>query len=283
MKAVPRHDDLDSAGGSRRTPQQLLIAFFGAMVLDRDRDFINAQVYLQVLADLGVGESAARATLSRMVRTGFLHRIQSGRTAAFGLTARARELLRHGSDRVDSPAPFTPTSDDWTLLSYSVPETRRDLRHKLRSQLLWAGFGRLRDGLWIAPGVVDVDEIIAMAGSSESVAVAFAGRPLSGMSPAEFIPAAWDLSQIAAEHAHFIGTWRHVPPESDPLATYTALVADWLHLLRQAPRLPVSCLPQPWPADESVTTFAAATARLREPANKQLDAMLSAWRTQVSR
>jgi hypothetical protein len=39
----------------------------------------------------------------------------------------------------------------WTLLSFTLPEFWQRQRHELRTRLLWAGFGPLQGGLWIAP------------------------------------------------------------------------------------------------------------------------------------
>ena len=41
-----------------------------------------------------------------------------------------------------------------------VPEPRRELRHQLTTQLAWAGFGSLGDGLWITPHV-DRETLVA--------------------------------------------------------------------------------------------------------------------------
>ena len=41
----------------------------------------------------------------------------------------------------------------WLLLVLRVPEQRRELRHQLTTQLAWAGFGSLGNGLWITPHV----------------------------------------------------------------------------------------------------------------------------------
>ena len=51
----------------------------------------------------------------------------------------------------------------WLLLVLRVPEQRRELRHRLTTQLAWAGFGSLGGGLWITPHVdrevlVDAEE-----------------------------------------------------------------------------------------------------------------------------
>lgn len=266
---------VDKAGG----PQQLLLAFLGSLVLDHDdRRHIDARIFVDVLGYLNVSHTVVRTTLNRMVRGGLLDRQRSGRTAAFGITDRAEALLRQGRERVVSPTPFTPNEDTWTLLSYSLPESRRDVRHRLRAQLNWAGFGRLRDGLWIAPGSVDVSDIIAGVDGPDARAVAFSGSPTAGLTPAEFATTAWDLEYIESEHRRFIDAWgRPGEKYSNPAAAYTALGSDWLKLLRNDPGLPDRCLPAKWPSAESVRVHDAAVSVLSDEAEALIERMIASY------
>jgi len=281
MQAYVEADSVDpprAEVSERRTPQELLLSFFGALVLDHDRALVNARVFIDVLGYLDVSEPAVRATLNRMVRTGLLDRSQTGRIAAFGMSSGMEELLRQGRERVVSSHPFTPADDNWTLLSYSVPETHRDLRRHLRAQLMWAGFGRLRDGLWIAPGVVDVADILARTEAPDARAFAFAGTPLAGIAPNEFVHTAWDLVHIEQQHRRFVECWRN--PANDPpnpVAAFTALGADWVRLLRSDPGLPARYLPDPWPAEQSAAVHDDAVKRLAGPAEDMLDHMILSY------
>jgi len=163
-------------------PQSLLLSFFGALVLDARLPPLPSMTLLDLLADLGIAEAAARATLKRMTQRGLLSRGQVGRTAEYALTPLAEDVLREAAGRVASPAPFEHPDGEWTLLSYSVPESRRELRHRVRARLTWAGFGGLRDGLWIAPGTVDVASVLGRSDLAEVAALAdaFAARVLPG-------------------------------------------------------------------------------------------------------
>ena len=162
-------------------PQSLLLSFFGALVVDFGLPPLPSMTLLDLLGDLGVTEAAARATLKRMTQRGLLVRGQVGRTAEYTLTPLAEDVIREARERVVSPTPFDHPADEWTLLSYSVPESRRDLRHRVRARLSWAGFGGVRDGLWIAPGTVDVAAVLGRSDLADvaDLADAFAARPLA--------------------------------------------------------------------------------------------------------
>jgi phenylacetic acid degradation operon negative regulatory protein len=273
----------DETGGAREPapahrPQSLLLSFLGSLVLDEGLPPLPSAVLLDLLADLGVTEAAARATLKRMSQRGLLDRAQVGRTAEYTLTAKAERVLRQADARVSSPAPFTHPEGEWTLLSYSVPESRRDLRHKVRSRLSWAGFGGLRDGLWIAPGTVDVAAVLGHDGLSEAagLADAFAARPLPGTDVDRLVRRAWDVPALRRAHLDFIAAWDAPPRVAGSLAQRTLLGADWLALLRADPGLPADQLGPDHPAALSAATYRRVCAALQPAARAALGRSLRA-------
>jgi phenylacetic acid degradation operon negative regulatory protein len=259
--------------GNGRRPQALVFSFFGGVVSRRDLPPIPTAVFLRLFGELGVAPAAARATLTRMTRNGLLDRVPAGRTARYRLTPAAGTIVRKAAERVDSPAPFEHPDGEWTLLSYSLPETRRDLRHRLRATLTWAGFGGLRDGLWIAPGRVDVGAVFADAGLTEVAGLAdwFAASPLPGVRAEDLIRRAWPVDLIRDEHERFIQRWWSWSDEQDPLAQITLLGADWLRVLRADPGLPARFLPRGWPAAQSASAYRRCYQALLPGADRQLD------------
>jgi len=259
-------------------PQSLLLNFFGALVLDEDLPPLPSVTLLDLLADLGVAEAAARATLKRMTQRGLLARGQVGRTAVYALTPRIEDVLRQARERVASPAPFEHPDGEWTLLSYSVPESRRDLRHRVRSRLTWAGFGGLRDGLWIAPGTVDVAAVLGHPELADvaGLADAFAARALPGTDVDRLVHRAWDVPGVRAAHEWFIATWNRPPRVSGSLAQLTLLGTDWLALLRTDPGLPAAQLGPGWPAPSSTVVYRRAFDGLHPAARAALERSLRA-------
>lgn len=261
------------ARANAHRPQSLVFSFFGGVVVGRDLPPIPTAVFLRLLGGLGVAEAAARATLARMTRKELLERIQVGRAAQYRLTPAADALVRKAAERVGAPAPFEHPDGQWTLLSYSMPESRRDLRHRLRATLSWAGFGGLRDGVWIAPGTVDVGAVFADAGLTEVAGLAewFAASPLPGVPVEDLIRRAWPVDRIRDEHELFIRTWWAGPHGEDPLAQVTALGADWLRLLRVDPGLPARFLAPDWPAAQSAAVYRRCYEALVPAARRRLD------------
>ncbi|MCR6704810.1 MAG: hypothetical protein NVV66_08995 [Cellulomonas sp.] len=155
--STPSQGALGPGGATvRRRPEQLLLAFMGELMVAGGAGPLPASVLIAVLGELGVGEAATRAALTRMATRRLLASERVGRTVTYRLTPESERVLGEARDRVFDADPFAPRGTGWTLVTFSVPESRRDVRHRVRAQLAWAGFGLLRDGLWIAPGEVDV-------------------------------------------------------------------------------------------------------------------------------
>ncbi|MEV1155225.1 PaaX family transcriptional regulator C-terminal domain-containing protein [Micromonospora chokoriensis] len=266
--------------GSRQ-PKQLLLAFFGEHVVDGDTGPIRASVLITVLEGADVAAPATRATLDRLVHSGILARSRSGRETLFSLTEHGVAVLREAKDRVRGPRPFDPQGSGWTLVTFSIPEGQRMLRHRLRSTLTWEGFAPIRDGLWLAPGEVD------LAGSLEplrqdlapNTVVAFHARELAGFPIGESVRAAWDIEAIRRAHLAFIEVWGDpsaAAMASSALTVRTMLVADWLALLRADPRLPAEFMDAEWPATRSVETYRRMHQKLAAASTAEFATLVTA-------
>ncbi|GIF77396.1 PaaX family transcriptional regulator [Asanoa siamensis] len=264
----------------RRAPKRLLLAFFGEHVVDDDPGPIRASALIGVLEGAGVAAPATRATLDRLVRTGILARGRSGREIRFALTAHGTALLREATTRVRGPHPFEPQGPGWTLVTFTIPEERRTLRHRLRSTLTWEGFAPLRDGLWLAPGEVD------LAGSlgplrrdlPPHALIAFHARDLAEFPIAASVRAAWDIEAIRRAHLAFIDAWADpaaARQASSALSVRTMLVADWLALLRADPRLPREFLDARWPAERSARVYRRMHERLAPASAAEFAALVT--------
>jgi phenylacetic acid degradation operon negative regulatory protein len=248
--------DGQSGDGAVR-PQTLMLNLLGRYVLGRGVA-VSAASVIEVFARVGVGEHAARSTLARMVNRGMLARQRHGRTVYFGLTAQAERILHDGEDRIwRSGAVNRDWDGRWTLLGFSLPESWQRQRHELRSQLTWAGFGSLFNGLWIAPGRVEVSELVASLGL-ESHVKAFYAETVPGTDVSTMVQETWDLDAVAARYLDFLGRWQDPDTPArrgDPLAAKLLLGCDWLQVIRADPRLPSSHLPDDWPAAAAEALF----------------------------
>lgn len=240
------------------TSRDLLLTLLGnhwqgrAPTVEGGRDLVaSSATFVDVLGRVGVSEQAVRATLNRAVKQGLLTRQQQGRQAYFGLTDATRRLLAAGAARLYHSDPVrTGWDGTWTLLSFSIPEARRPDRHRLRVRLAWLGFGPLRDGLWLAPGNVDVVDVVDELGLADDVDV-FVGRAAGPTRVDRRVAETWDLDAIADAYCRFLDRWDRdapLPDAPDDLARSLWLVTEWRLLLLDDPGLPPAHLPADWPA-----------------------------------
>jgi phenylacetic acid degradation operon negative regulatory protein len=92
------------------------------------------------------------------------------------------------------------------------------------------------------------------------------------------VAAAWDLPAIRKLHHDFAAEWSSPTEPVGPvpaLTTRTALVADWLALLRADPGLPRDYLDPSWPADASAEIFRTRRRQVATPSTRELEARLA--------
>ncbi|MFJ8127986.1 PaaX family transcriptional regulator [Streptomyces hydrogenans] len=257
-----------------------MLSFFGIHVLGTGTALSSASV-IDALARADVGEDAVRSTLTRMVGRGLLDRHRRGRRMYFSLTGRAAAVLADGEERVRRTSAVNRAWDGtWTLVGFSLPESRRRERHDLRSRLVWAGFGPLQSGLWAAPGRVDVAPVAAELGLGDRIR-AFHGQAAAPTGAGPLLRTAFDLDAIAADYRAFLARWSDDGPAPadahDDLGRQLLLHTDWLELVRRDPYLPAEHLPADWPAEDAERTFRTLSKRYDPGARRTAETLLDRW------
>lgn len=236
------------------------------------------RAFLTVLGALGVADTATRAALNRMVARAVLVRHRTGRTSGFAPTGGALEMMRRGRARMFSPTPFDHGETLWTILNCPIPESLRKVRYQVNARLQWAGFGLVQANMWVAPGRVDIAELLGDLVTEDAPAFvqAFHGTPAAPNSAAHLTRTAWDIEALRAAHHRFITRWGPAgPPTAEPLPQLLLLLADWGRLLRADPGLPAAYLGDDWPAQESTRIFHRLESQLGPPADADLELLLT--------
>jgi phenylacetic acid degradation operon negative regulatory protein len=160
------------------------------------------------------------------------------------------------------------TADRWCLISYSIPESQRQLRHQLRRRLSSIGCGMVTAALWICPEhlVSEVEEIITDldVGASISIFLADETRIDGGLERA--IGQWWDLPAIAARHQAFLSAYGSVVGNDltprQAFAAWIGCLDAWRVIPYVDPGLPATWLPAEWPGNRSIALFADLRKRL---------------------
>lgn len=268
---APGSDDEHAPTRQQSTDTKTLVLSLLGRFAHPDRLAFSSQTFITAMQRLGVTEYATRATLARMVVRGLLDRHARGRRTFFAATPTTSRGFEITTKRIFDEIPVQTGPDvQWTLLSFSIREDRREMRRILRTNLIWRGFGPVSRGLWLAPGRVEVESMMRDLRLNDQVRV-FAVQASSPTDMGDMIDEVWDLGQKRAACETFLGRWNAAPPPEcvGPLASLLLLCVEWSQLVRSLPRLPVALLPPDWPAMRAHEMFHSRYGELRPAALAQ--------------
>ncbi len=271
-----------------RRPKDLVLTLFGDYLLHRS-DSVWVGSLVALLAPFGVSEGAVRTVLSRMTTAGWLTSRKVGRRSYYALTEKGRGLFEAGEERIYHPAWERKWNGRWFLLTYTIPESDRHLRDRLRDRLAWMGFGSLGNGLWVSPHSVEeeVREVAVSLGIEDRIEC-FTAEATSFTTPQKLVERCWNLPALNLRYEAFIqkysGDFLKLREGSqtgglDPEASFK-LRFELTHEYREFPFidpfLPRSLVPRNWAGECAAHLFRGFHDLLQGPADAYVDGLLEA-------
>jgi phenylacetic acid degradation operon negative regulatory protein len=159
------------------------------------------------------------------------------------------------------------------LASFSVPETRRNDRNRIRGGLLKIGFGSVGPGLCIAREHLrkEAARYIDQNRLGEFVEF-FVSEHAGPGSLKQKVSQWWDLDALEHNYAKFVDghtqvleLWRGCDAPEDPreaFRTYIPMVTEWRRLPFLDPGLPADLLPSGWQGENARVLFVELNALL---------------------
>ena len=211
------------------------------------------------LGTLGVSAIAARQVVARATREGLLSSERVGRRSLMRISADGLALLHEGRQRTlafgDQPA----WDERWLLVAMTIPEERREIRHRFRTQLEWLGFGSLGNGLWVSPHAEHEQQVLALLNSGEIPvgSFVFVTDRIASHTPTELARTAWDLDSLRTRYDSFVRDFSKERPKTPQqrFASWIRMYSDWRHFPQFDPELPESLLPKQWPRGRARKLF----------------------------
>ncbi|MFD1146515.1 PaaX family transcriptional regulator [Saccharothrix hoggarensis] len=265
------------------SPQGLTVTLMADYTL-RTRAWLPSAAIVALLAEAGVSQAGARATISRLARRGVLEGSKRGRHSSYRLTAAAAHNLAAGGRAIASAA-TTAWDGHWTLVAFSLPQEDVTRRRELRGLLRWLGYAPLYDGLWISPREL-TDKLGAHLVDVGGVTV-FRARHVdvgaTGRAPLD----AWDTTAITHDYEEFIRRWNAVLPDircsritgPEAVRARTEVMDTYRRLPILDPGLPLDLLPPGWPREPARDVFNAVYDGLAAPAQEHVRAVASRFTT----
>lgn len=256
----PVLDDIDARPGSTASLLRTIVGLY----LRPIGGWISAADLVSLAGDLDIPTAQARTGITRLKQKGLLL-AERGHAVGYRLNPDAFTMLERGDRRIFEMREMTD-ADSWCLISFSIPESARSIRHQLRRRLQWIGAGVVSPALWICPGHLqdEVLEIVAELDARAWVTLFQAGAPTTPRTLPEAAAEWWDLDTLRAEHLAFQQSLTTLPAE--PFAAYVQLIDRWRVLPYVDPGLPPSMLPADWPGRRSVAEFTRLSTDLADAA-----------------
>lgn len=246
----PVLDDIDARPGSTASLLRTLVGLY----LRRLGGWISAADLVALAGDLGIPTAQARTGITRLKQKGLLL-AERRHAIGYRLNPDAATMLERGDRRIFEVREMTD-ADRWCLISFSIPESARSIRHQLRRRLQWIGAGVVSPALWICPGHLrdEVLQIVAELDARAWVTTFLADTPAPPRTLPEAAAEWWDLEALRDEHLAFQRSIAALPEGS--FAAYVQLIDSWRTLPYLDPGLPPALLPAEWPGGRSHREFA---------------------------
>lgn len=267
--------------------QDMIFTLYGDYIRHRDGEAWTGSL-IELLGLFGISEQAVRSTLSRMSQKGWLTSRRASRHSYYSLTPKCLELLEEGAQRIFQPR-CDPWDGWWYLLTYSIPESKRHLRRRLRRRLLWLGFGALHQATWISCRDlrVELEKVVGDLGIRPYVEF-FTAEHQGFADDKEIVARCWDLKGLDDYYATFIS--HYGPPfeahearlrASDSLDSRECFMQRFMliHEYRSSPyvdpNLPLELLPNDWLGEEAKQLFQQYHDLLVDEAETYVDSVLA--------
>lgn len=234
-----------------------LLTVLGEFVLPAGGTVWTASL-VEACRSLGIGEKNARQAIARTGEQGLIAAERHGRSVRWTLTSDGFDLLETGTRRIYE---FGSASDEWNgewLVAHCpVAESRRTLRHQLRTRLGFLGFGELSASLLVSPHVDRELPLLAVLdefGLGEDSSVM---RSTMLGDDADVVRRAWDLGSLSSSYHAFLDTHgrRSVVGDAAAFAAVVELVHDWRRYPFDDPELPNELLPDDWAGRRASAVF----------------------------
>jgi phenylacetic acid degradation operon negative regulatory protein len=253
-------------------PRSIVFDLFGDYLR-----YAGGEVRLRALIELldcfGVGEATVRVVMARLRKEGWFDTRREGRETVYSLNARSWQLLDEGRSRIFDRS-REPWNGEWHMVIYTVAESDRAVRDRIRKELAWLGFGPLATSTWLSPHDRGAEVEEWFAGEPAIRLDVLTCRSAGLRVDREMAMRCWDLESLDRDYRELLRSYQprlagyraggHPPREA--VVERTRLVHDYRKFPFRDPDLPLELLPAGWMGRQAHELFLEAHEALREPA-----------------
>lgn len=257
------------------------------MLSDVNLDFVNFDERTQTIFDLSFNQKT-RGTISALLKDGIIEKKESTldvplppppgtvvtesgepviditkpvQTVPIKISSSQYKLTPKGFYALCLEFPFFRYLRDkwdgkWRILSYEIPEKRRELRDKLRREVSGWGLGPWHRSFWLTPHpiVENLRQLISER-EEEKYVQAFESEHVFGNREI-LIEKVWQKSSLDKAYRDLFKKWHDIlSKDGDKAIKFRNVISEYVEILRKDPGLPTDLVGTSWIGFEAYNIF----------------------------
>ena len=144
----------------------------------------------------------------------------------------------------------------WRIISYEIPEKKREIRDRLRREMQGWGLGPWHRSFWLTPHPI-IETLRQLVSQKEEEKYIQAFEADHGFGDREvLIEKVWQKSEIDKKYREMFKKWHDIlSTDSDKTDKFRKVIAEYVSLLRLDPGLPVELVGEKWIGFEASNIF----------------------------
>ncbi len=142
------------------------------------------------------------------------------------------------------------------IISYEIPESKRELRDRLRREMQGWGLGPWHRSFWLTPHpVIETLKELVSGKVEEQYIQAFESEHAFG-DKATLIEKVWERTALDKKYRELFKKWHAIlSGDGEKVAKFTQVVNEFVNILRDDPGLPKELVGEGWIGVEAMNIF----------------------------
>ncbi|MEK7109612.1 MAG: PaaX family transcriptional regulator C-terminal domain-containing protein [Patescibacteria group bacterium] len=242
----------------RRT--KILLALY--ILSDVDYSYISLDDKIQKIFDLTLNQKT-RGTLSGCIKEGVIEKSQDPnlKIQTNSNNQNQYKLTDKGFSELCLEFPFfrflkEKWDGKWRIISYEIPEKKREIRDRLRREMQGWGLGPWHRSFWITPHpILSTLKSLTSQKEEEKYIQAFEAEHTFGDREI-LIEKVWGKSALDKSYRELFKKWHEILSSGDEkVDKLKKVIGEYINLLRQDPGLPKELVGESWIGFEGWNIF----------------------------
>lgn len=213
---------------------------------------------IEIMAPLGINERLVRTATFRLAKEGWLLSEQIGRRSYYRLSPSSVKSFEEAFRRVYA-IPEKPWNGQWALVFLNSADMAQEMRDRVRSELIWSGFGMVSPNVFIHPTLANAvvrEKLVRLDVADKAMLLHATVDDLNEEnSTCELIRKLWDIDRLSVDYTNFVERFRPLwqrlqleptPPGNLCFLIRTLVIHEYRRITLRDPQLPAELLTSGW-------------------------------------